>query len=368
MSSVPTRQLGRNGPLVPRIGFGTMGLSIAYGNPLPDEQRLALLDHAESIGATFWDTSDFYGDSEELLGKWFARSGRRSRIFLATKFGGVRKPGGGFSFRGDAAYVQGACDASLERLGVDCIDLYYPHRLDGSTPVEHIVGEMVKLKEQGKIRHLGLCEVSAATLRRASAIHPISAVQVEYSPFSTEIEDPRIDLLRTCRELGVAVVAYSPLSRGLLSGQIRSRADFEENDSRLLYPRFSEENFPKNMEIVKELGEISQALGCTAGQLTLAWLLAQGDDIFPIPGTKSIKYLEENFRAADIPLTSEQVERIRSLVDHAAVGSRYPPELFLAPFADTPTLEEHSAGTTEYYVKIEGSRFLPSRSEETDRA
>ncbi|KAK9775011.1 putative Aldo-keto reductase [Seiridium cardinale] len=336
MSQIPTRPLGKDGPLVPRIGFGTMGLSYSYTDRMPDEQRFAVLDHAHKIGETFWDSSDVYADSEDLLGKWFARTGKRSDIFLATKFGGIYLGPGKWSFRGDAAYVREACDKSLKRLGVDHIDLYYPHRLDGSTPVEHIVAEMVKLKEQGKIRHIGLSEVSSETLRRAHAVHPIAAVQMEYSPFTTDIEDPKIGLLDTCRELGVAVVAYSPLSRGLLTGQVRSHADFDEGDIRRFFPRFSEENFPKNLKIVDALGEIAAKKSCTAGQLSLAWLLSQGGDIFPIPGTSKIKYLEENFAAAHVELTSDEIAHIRSLVDNAASGAKWPDKYNLALFADTP--------------------------------
>ncbi|KAK7752733.1 hypothetical protein SLS62_005285 [Diatrype stigma] len=356
MPPVAKRPLGKNGPLVPRIGYGTMGLSISYGKAAPDEERLAVLDHAHKIGATFWDTSDFYGDSEDLIGKWFAKTGKRSDIFLATKFGGIivgdgdmSTDHGRFGFRGDAAYVREACEKSLERLGVDYIDLWYPHRLDGSTPVEHIVAEMVKMKEQGKIRYIGLCEVSAETLRRAHAVHPITAVQLEYSPFSTEIEDPQTGLLQACRDLGVAVVAYSPLSRGLLSGQIRKPDDFEPGDVRRFYPRFSAENFPRNLAVVEALERIAAAKtkkggsGCSAGQLALAWLLSQGDDMFPIPGTTKIDRLEENFRAADVELSREEVAQIRSLVDNASFGARYPPEHALALFADTPTLEQVAA-------------------------
>ncbi|KAI1643940.1 Aldo/keto reductase [Daldinia loculata] len=343
MSPIPSRQLGKDGPLVPRIGFGAMGLSMSYGKPMPDEQRLELLDHAHSIGETFWDTSDFYGDSEDLIGKWFAKTGKRSDIFLATKFGGILLGEAGFAFRGDAAYAHEACDKSLKRLGVDYIDLWYPHRLDGSTPVEHIVAEMVKVKEQGKIRYLGLSEVSAATLRRAHAIHPISAVQVEYSPFTTDIEDPQTNLLATCRELGVAVVAYSPLSRGLLSGRITSPADFEADDVRRYYPRFSAENFPKNMAVVEKLKTMAAERGWTAAQLALAWLLSQGDDVFPIPGTTKVASLEENCAAASISLWTDEVARIRTLVENASCpGARYPPEHSLALFADTPLPEDYA--------------------------
>jgi aryl-alcohol dehydrogenase-like predicted oxidoreductase len=332
-----TRPLGRNGPLVPRIGFGTMGLSQGYGKPLPDPQRLALLDRAYEIGATFWDTSDFYGDSEDLLGKWFARTGKRNDIFLATKFGGVIVNDAAFSFRGDAAYVEEACNKSLGRMGIEYIDLYYPHRLSGSTPVEHIVQEMVELKKQGKIRHLGLSEVSVETLRRAHAVHPISAVQVEYSLFTTEIEDSKVGLLTACRELGVAVVGYSPLSRGMLTGQIRNPGDLEVDDYRRLNPRFSEENFPKNLAIVDAVRDIATGKGCTVGQLAIAWLLSQGEDIFPIPGTTKSKYLEENFAAVNVVLSTQEVARIRTLVDNAVVsGARYDDAHAFALFADTP--------------------------------
>ncbi|KAI1461895.1 Aldo/keto reductase [Annulohypoxylon moriforme] len=342
MSSVPTRPLGKNGPLVPRIGFGTMGLAMSYGKPMPDEQRLDLLDHAHKIGSTFWDTSDFYGDSEDIIGKWFAKSGKRSDIFLATKFGAVVLDGGKFSFRGDAAYVSEACEKSLKRMGTEYIDLYYPHRVDGTTPIELIVAEMAKLKEQGKIRHIGLCEVSADTLRRAHAVHPISAVQIEYSPFTTDIESPTTSFLATCRELGVAIVAYSPLSRGLLTGQIKRIDDFGPEDVRRHYPRFSAENFPKNMAVVDELRKIAESKSCTTAQLTLAWLLAQGDDIFPIPGTTRLATLEENTAAASVSLTTDEVARIRSLVDAASChGDRYPPTHALGLFADTPSLEDY---------------------------
>ncbi|XXG93867.1 hypothetical protein Hte_000116 [Hypoxylon texense] len=325
-----------------------MGMSLGYGKLLPDEERLAILDHAYKIGETFWDTSDFYGDSEDLIGKWFARTGKRSDIFLATKFGGVHLGDGKFGFRGDAAYVHEACEKSLKRMGIDYIDLWYPHRLDGSTPIEHIVAEMVKMKEQGKIRHLGLSEVSAATLRRAYAVHPIAAVQVEYSPFTTDIESPANALLAACRELGVAVVAYSPLSRGLLSGQIRSPADFDGADVRRLYPRFSAENFPKNMRVVEELRRIAEGKGCTAAQLTLAWLLSLGDDIFPIPGTTKLASLEENCAAASIELTADEAARIRTLVDTASChGDRYSPAHALGLFADTPLPGDQPNGSAK---------------------
>ncbi|KAI0600889.1 NADP-dependent oxidoreductase domain-containing protein [Biscogniauxia sp. FL1348] len=356
MPSIPTRQLGKNGPAVPRIGYGTMGLSMSYGEPLSDKERFAILDHAYEIGETFWDTSDFYGDSEELLGKWFARTGKRSEIFLATKFGGIKVGTNGFGFRGDAEYVSEACDNSLKRLGVDYIDLWYPHRLDGSTPVEHIVAEMVKMKEQGKIRHLGLCEVSAATLRRACAVHPIAAVQVEYSPFTTDIEAGQNGLLAACRELGVAVVAYCPLSRGLLGGRVKSRDGFGPADIRSYYPRFAEENLARNLVLVRELEEVAAAKGCTPGQLALAWLLGQGDDIFPIPGTKNLKYLDENCAAASVELTQDEVARIRALVDkHTSHGARYAPGHDGGLFSNTPTLEEYKKSEVPQHAEVIGT-------------
>lgn len=343
-NSLTKRPLGKDGPMVSRIGLGTMGIGFPCSRttaPIPDPERLALLDHAYEVGCTFWDSSDFYGDSEVIIGKWLALNPqKRKDVFIATKFGGVRLPDG-FGFRGDAEYVPIACEQSLERLGIETIDLWYPHRLDGSTPVEHIVAEMVKLKEKGKIRHIGLSEVSSATLRRAHAVHPIACVQMEYSAFSTEIESPEHQLLATCRELGVAIVAYSPLSRGLLGGGVQGPDDFEEGDIRRFYPRYSRENFPKNMELVKAFQEVATEKGVTVGQTALAWLLAQGDDIFPIPGTITPKYLKENFDAVHVHLTPEESQRLRELVDKASVfGGRYPAEHGGGLFADTPLPEE----------------------------
>ncbi|KAM7186063.1 NADP-dependent oxidoreductase domain containing protein [Rhypophila sp. PSN 637] len=348
------KPLGRNGPLVSRIGFGAMGLGYGRnGLPIPDEERFAVLDKAHELGCTFWDTSNIYGDAECLIGKWFARTGKRNDIFIATKFGGIMYPDGSFTFRGDAAYVREACEASLERLKVDSIDLFYPHRLDGSTPVEDIIAEMVKLKEEGKIKHIGLCEVSPTTLRRAHAVHPhIACVQMEYSAFSTEIEqmiEPPAgqaatkkqgeSLLAACRELGVAIVAYSPLSRGMLTGTITKPEDFGTGDYRKEYPRFAPENFSKNLELVDVFKTVASKKGAnvTAGQVALAWLLAQGDDIFPIPGTTRVNFLEENWAALQVELTAEEKAQIRDMVDKASVaGDRYPAHHALGLFSDTP--------------------------------
>jgi len=236
-------------------------------------------------------------------------------------------------------YVKEACAKSLQRLGVDHVDLYYCHRVDRKTPIEKTVEAMVELKKAGKIHYLGLSEVSSETLRRACKVHHIDAVQVEYSPFAIDIENPSINLLKTCRELGVAIVAYSPLGRGFVTGQYKSPDDFEEGDFRKFAPRFSKENFPKNLKLVDGLVEIAKKKGCTPGQLTLAWLLAQGDDIIPIPGTKKIKYLEENLGALDVKLTREEEKEIRDLVEKAEVhGARYPETMLDTLFADTPPL------------------------------
>lgn len=339
MSSIPTRQLGKAGPKIPAMGLGLMGLSIAYGSVDSDEARFQLLDRAHELGSTFWDSADAYGDSEDLIGKWFHRTGKRDDIFLATKFS-ISYTATGISWRSDPEYVREACDKSLKRLGVDCIDLYYCHRVDMKTPIEKTVEAMAQLKKEGKIKYLGLSEISSATLRRACAVHHIDAVQIEYSPFAMEIEDPAIALLETCRDLGVAVVAYSPLGRGFLTGAYASRADFEANDYRLRSPRFSEENFPSNLQLVADLQRLAQHKGCTAGQLCLAWLLAQGDDIFPIPGTKKVKYLDENMAAINVALSPHELAEIRQCIAATKVqGARYPEAMTANLFGDTPALE-----------------------------
>ncbi|KAK5993967.1 Aldo-keto reductase str7 [Cladobotryum mycophilum] len=323
-AKLETKPLGRGGPLVPTLGFGAMGLSASYGPGGTDEERFKVLDRAHELGATFWDTADVYMDNEELIGKWFRRTGKRDDVFVATKCGAVFDAQGNSSIRSDPEYIHEACNSSLQKLGVSHIDLFYLHRLNKDTPVELTVQALAELKRQGKIRHLGLCEVSAQTLRRAHAIHPITAIQVEYSPFSVDIENPKTDILRTARELGVAVVAYSPLGRGMLTGQIRSPDDFGADDFRKNLPRFSKENFPKNLALVAKIESIATKKGNTAGQLTLAWLLRQGDDIFPIPGTKKIKYLEENLVGASIQLTDEEEAEIRKAINETEViGGRY---------------------------------------------
>ncbi|CAF1311536.1 unnamed protein product [Adineta steineri] len=325
---MPERRLGKNGPKVSAMGYGAMGLSTAYGAHASDEERFKVLDRAIELGCTFFDSADIYGDNEDLLGKYFKKyPEQRKKVFLATKFANVISADWkSFSIRGDAEYVRQASEKSLKRLGLDYIDLYYAHRIDKSVPIEETVGAMKELVDAGKVKYLGLSECSSDTLRRACAVHPIACVQIEYSPFSLDIERDEIGLLKTCRELGVAVVCYSPLGRGILGGQIKSPDDFEADDFRRMLPRFSKENFPKNLELVNQLTALAKQKGCTTGQLTLAWILAQGDDFIPIPGTSKIKNLEENAGATEIKLSKKEIQEIRDACEKADVqGERYPP-------------------------------------------
>ncbi|GAB1321040.1 hypothetical protein MFIFM68171_11250 [Madurella fahalii] len=341
---LPTRKLGKDGPEITAIGFGLMGLSTAYGSVGPDEERLKVLDRAWELGCTNWDTADLYADSEDLLGKWFAlHPERRADIFLATKFGlrpGIREDGTrGLVVNSSPEYCRQQCENSLRRLGVDNIDLYYIHRVDQKTPIEETMAELVKLKQEGKIKHIGISASSADTVRRACAVHHIDAYQVEYSPWALDIEGPESGfLLQTCRELGVSVFAYSPLGRGIMTGQIKSPDDFEPGDLRRLYPRFSKENFPKNLALVDKFKDLAAKKGCTPGQLTMAWLMAQGEDILPIPGTKNIKYLEENIGTVRVSVSAEEDREIRKWIGKiGSAGVRVPPGL-LDEFNDTPAL------------------------------
>ncbi|KAH8664674.1 NADP-dependent oxidoreductase domain-containing protein, partial [Xylariales sp. PMI_506] len=318
--NVPTRKLGKNGPEVPALGLGLMGMSIAYGTAPSDEERFKVLDRAYELGATNWDSSDLYGDNEVLLGKWFKRTGKRDEIFLATKFGFVK--GQGWN-KVDSSYefCKAACDASLRDLGIDTIDLYYVHRVNYETPIEETMKAMVELKNEGKIKYIGLSEVSSATLRRAYKVHPVDAVQIEYSPFVLDVESERgTDLLATCRELGVAVVAYSPLGRGLLTGAFSTKESLSAaGDLRTVnFPRFAPENLDANAKLVEQFVALAQKKGCTPAQLALAWLLKQGDDIIPIPGTKRIKYLEENWGALEVVLTDAEEQEVRQFVESAS--------------------------------------------------
>ncbi len=279
MAPFPQRTIGTDS--VSALGLGCMGMSQSYSSfgGYNDEESLRVLTRAADVGVTFWDTSDIYGigKNEELLGRWFRETGRRNEIFLASKFGNLRGPNGEFLVRGDRAYVREALEKSLARLGVETIDLYYQHRVDPNVPIEETIEALVELKNEGKIRYIGLSECSARTLRRAHKVHPIAAAQMEFSPFALEIEDSQTGpFLEAARELGVKIVAYSPLGRGFLTGAITSRDQIEESDNRFLHPRFSEEHFGGNLELVRKLSEIATRKGATPGQLALAWVLSQG--------------------------------------------------------------------------------------------
>jgi aryl-alcohol dehydrogenase-like predicted oxidoreductase len=321
MFQVGKRRLGRDGPEVSAIGLGCMGMSEFYGSG-SDEESIATIHHALDRGVTFLDTADMYGvgRNEELVGR--AIRDRRDEVFLATKFGNVRGPQGEFlGVKGDPAYVRSACEASLKRLGIDVIDLYYQHRVDPNVPIEDTVGEMARLKQEGKIRFLGLSEAAPRTIRRAHGTHPITAVQTELSLWS---RDSEAEVLPTCRELGIGYVAYSPLGRGFLSGRFKSPQDFPEGDFRKNHPRFQGENFEKNLQLVEEVEKMASEKGCTAAQLALAWVLAQGEDIVPIPGTKHVKYLDQNIGALDVKLSSDDLKRLDAILPPgAAAGPRY---------------------------------------------
>ena len=320
------RKLGSQGLTASQLGLGCMGMSDFYGTK-NDEESIKTLHRSLELGVNFWDTADAYGPflNEELIGK--AMEGKRNGITLATKFGFVRDPKNPQvrGFNGKPEYVQLACEASLKRLKTDVIDLYYLHRVDRNTPIEDTVGAMAKLVQQGKVRAIGLSEVSAATLKKAHAIFPVSAVQSEYSLWT---RDPEIEILNVCKELGIAFIAYSPLGRGFLTGQIKRFEDFDESDYRRFSPRFQGENFQKNLNLVYKLEELAKQKRCTGSQLALAWVMAQGEYIFPIPGTKRIKYLEENVGAVNVHLTKEELNNIEAFFPKdVAEGLRYPEQM-----------------------------------------
>ncbi|TGD76215.1 aldo/keto reductase [Mangrovimicrobium sediminis] len=333
------RDLGTQGLRVSAIGLGCMGMSDFYGSSA-EADNLAVLAAALDQGVTFWDTADMYGPwtNEALLGSFFREHpGAREKVQLATKFANMRNEKGEFlGVNGRPEYVKSACEASLKRLGVDCIDLYYQHRIDPEVPIEETVGAMSELVAAGKVRFLGLSEASARTIRRACKVHPITALQSEYSLWSREVED---DILPTCRELGVGFVAYSPLGRGFLTGAIRSRADLQVDDWRLENPRFAEENFHLNLELVDALGDLAAAKGCTPAQLALAWLLAQDPHIVTIPGTRSLRRLAENAGAAALTLGREDLASLERILDAFDVrGGRYPAAAVSLLAGDTPEL------------------------------
>jgi aryl-alcohol dehydrogenase-like predicted oxidoreductase len=318
------RRLGKSSLVVSAMGLGCMGMSQSYG-PADEQESLATINLAIDRGVTLLDTADMYGGgaNEELLAKVLAK--RRNEVVLASKFGNMRMPDGRFlGVNGKPEYVQEACEASLKRLKISTIDLYYLHRVDTNVPIEDTVGAMARLIDQGKVRYLGLSEAGAKTIRRAHATYPITALQSEYSIWT---RDPEGEILNTCRELSIGLVPYSPLGRGILTGKVKDTGEFGTKDFRRISPRFQGENFGKNLQLVERIERIAEEKNCTPGQLALAWVLAQGQDVVPIPGTKRRTYLEQNLQALDVTLSPADLRRIEEAAPRgAAAGARYPDE------------------------------------------
>ncbi|KAF8315794.1 Aldo/keto reductase [Cantharellus anzutake] len=327
------------------IGYGTMGIGgMAYGEAADDEERFKVLDRLYEIGCRNWDTADIYGDAEDLIGKWFKRTGKRNDIFLATKFSFFKDKDSQLTLRGDPEYVKQAAAASLKRLQTDHIDLLYQHRPDPKTPIELTVGAMAELVAEGKVKWLGLSEASPKTIRRAYKVHPIAAIQVEYSPFALEPEQPG-GIIDTARELGIAIVAYSPTGRGLITGRYKSPDDFPPEDFRRHIPRYSRENFRHVLALVEVFKRITESRpGTTPAQISIAWLLAQGNDIIPIPGSKQLNYVEENWDSIHIKLSEAELKELRDSIKnveaHLGPEARYPEGLISQLYADTPELKE----------------------------
>ncbi|KAF8630586.1 hypothetical protein AX17_005398 [Amanita inopinata Kibby_2008] len=331
-----TRKIGNTS--VPAIGFGTGGLgTTGYGSLQPFEERLKILDTLYQKGCTHWDTGDLYGDSESLIKEWLRHSGKRDEIFISTKFGITAQ-----GVRGDAEYVKEAAERSLQNLGVKHIDLLYLHRVDSHTPIETTIQAMAELVKEGKVKYVGLSDPSVTTLRRAHAVHPITAIQVEFSPLVLDANKPPNNLVQIACELGIAVVAYSPLARGLITGKYTSPEQFEPTDYRRTIPRFSKENFPKILNVVSEIEMIAQRHHATTGQVTLAWTLAQGDNFFVIPGTKTLKYVDENIRCANVTLSKVELEKMWSIAqeaDKTVTGDRDNAMGMAIAYLDTPRLK-----------------------------